>query len=59
MEDIIFKDVYPLFGVSDIRGSSIQRNIAIQGDLLEQLYDVSEIISRSKISQTIAFFWMN
>ncbi len=37
MEAIIFKDVFPLFGVSDIRGSSTRRNDAIRGDLSEQL----------------------
>jgi hypothetical protein len=35
-EPIIFKDVYPLYGISDIRGSSTERNLAIQADLLEQ-----------------------
>ncbi|MEK7727172.1 MAG: GAF domain-containing protein [candidate division KSB1 bacterium] len=37
MEAIIFKDVFPLYGVSDIRGSSTRRNDAIRGDLIEQL----------------------
>lgn len=37
MEAIVFKDVFPLFGVSDIRGSSTRRNDAIRGDLAEQL----------------------
>jgi hypothetical protein len=36
-EPIVFKDVYPLYGLSDIRGSSSQRAAAIQADLLEQL----------------------
>ena len=35
-EPIIFPDVYPLYGISDIRGSSHERNRAIQKDLLEQ-----------------------
>jgi len=33
---IIFNDVYPLYGISDIRGSSNERNRAIQQDLLAQ-----------------------
>jgi hypothetical protein len=37
MEAIVFKDVYPLYGASDIRGSSEARNRAIQADLLEHL----------------------
>ena len=36
-ESIVFQDVYPIYGLSDIRGSSEQRNIAIQADLIDQL----------------------
>ncbi|HIK19059.1 MAG TPA: GAF domain-containing protein [Leptolyngbyaceae cyanobacterium M33_DOE_097] len=35
-EPIVFTSVYPLYGISDIRGSSDERNRAIQADLLEQ-----------------------
>ncbi|MGB5975684.1 MAG: GAF domain-containing protein, partial [Nodosilinea sp.] len=35
---ILFEDVYPLYGISDIRGSSDERNRAIQKDLLTQLH---------------------
>jgi hypothetical protein len=35
-EPILFTEVYPLYGISDIRGSSDERNRAIQTDLLEQ-----------------------
>lgn len=35
-EPIIFNTVYPLYGISDIRGSSEERNRAIQSDLLTQ-----------------------
>jgi GAF domain-containing protein len=35
-EPIVFQDVYPLYGISDIRGSSDQRNRAIQADLQKQ-----------------------
>ncbi len=37
MEPIVFNDVYPLYGQVDIQGSSTRRNLAIQGDLVEQL----------------------
>ena len=37
LEPIIFKDVFPLYGQSDIRGSSTERTKAIQSDLLTQL----------------------
>jgi hypothetical protein len=36
-EAIAFNDVYPLYGVSDIRSSSTLRNQAMRADLLEQL----------------------
>ncbi|MCG8566754.1 MAG: hypothetical protein MI747_16915, partial [Desulfobacterales bacterium] len=37
MEPIIFKDVVPFYGQSDVRGSSQARNQGIQQDLLHQL----------------------
>ncbi|WP_339885430.1 GAF domain-containing protein [Polaribacter vadi] len=37
LDEIVFKDVYPLFGQSDIKGSSEARNTAIQEDLITQL----------------------
>ncbi len=36
-EEIVFQDLIPLYGLSDIRGSSSLRNAAIAADLLEQL----------------------
>ncbi|MEM9451858.1 MAG: GAF domain-containing protein [Cyanobacteria bacterium P01_E01_bin.6] len=36
-EPIVFQNVFPLYGISDIRGSSQERNRAIQADLVEQL----------------------
>lgn len=33
---IIFEKVYPMYGISDIRGSSEERNHSVQQDLLEQ-----------------------
>ena len=37
MEDISFPDVYPLYGQSDIKGSSTARNTSIQADMIHQL----------------------
>jgi len=37
IEEIEFPEVFPLFGQSDIRGSSTERNKAIQADMVEQL----------------------
>ena len=36
-ESIVFQNVYPLYGLSDIRGSSSERNASIKADLVEQL----------------------
>ncbi len=36
-EPIVFRDVYPLYAISDIRGSSDARNRAVQSDLEDQL----------------------
>jgi GAF domain-containing protein len=37
LEPIVFDQVYPLYGLSDVRGSSTQRALSIQADLLAQL----------------------
>jgi hypothetical protein len=47
MEPIIFRDVIPLFGQSDIRGSSEARVKSIQADLTEQLTLAGNIMSRA------------
>ncbi|WP_320009352.1 hypothetical protein [Maridesulfovibrio sp.] len=44
-EDIVFPDVYPLYGSMDIRSSSDERNQAIQDDLLKQLDFASQALS--------------
>ncbi|MFZ1806833.1 MAG: GAF domain-containing protein, partial [Cyclobacteriaceae bacterium] len=35
--DIVFRNVYPMYGQLDIRGSSEKRNLAVREDLIEQL----------------------
>lgn len=44
IETISFEKVFPLYGAVDIRNSSVERNNAIQLDLLEQLALASDII---------------
>lgn len=44
LEPIIFRDVYPLYGSSDIRGSSEARNRAIQADLTAHLTLALDVI---------------
>lgn len=43
-EPIVFANVYPLYGISDIRGSSEERNRAIQSDLLEQFHQGLQVV---------------
>ncbi|MCX2740063.1 GAF domain-containing protein [Pontibacter anaerobius] len=44
IEPIIFREIFPLYGSSDIRSSATERNKAIQGDMLEQLVLAKEVI---------------
>ena len=46
MEPIVFDEIYPLYGVSDIRGSSVHRNAAIQADLVTHLELARDILQR-------------
>lgn len=47
-DQIIFRDVYPLYGVSDVKSSSTKRNAAIGADLLEQLSMLDHVINMVK-----------
>ncbi len=44
MEPIVFDQIYPLYGVSDIRSSSTHRNAAIQADLVAHLELARDIL---------------
>ncbi|MGB2907476.1 MAG: GAF domain-containing protein, partial [Candidatus Aminicenantaceae bacterium] len=44
LEPIVFPNVFPLYGASDIRGSSEYRNAAIQSDLIDHLKMTKEIV---------------
>jgi GAF domain-containing protein len=44
LEPIVFAEVYPLFGVSDIRTSSEHRNAAIQADIIEHFQMAKDIL---------------
>ena len=48
IEPIVFRDVYPLYGTADIRGSSTLRNQAIQEDLTEHLKLALHVISAAQ-----------
>ncbi|WP_354668432.1 MULTISPECIES: GAF domain-containing protein [Cellulophaga] len=44
-KEIVFKDVYPLYGQIDIKDSSVARNIAIQRDIMIQLSEINKVLS--------------
>jgi hypothetical protein len=48
VEPIVFRDVYPLYGAFDIRGSSTLRNLAIQADLGAHLRLAREVVARAR-----------
>lgn len=51
VEPIVFSDIIPIYGSSDIRGSSLERNKAIKSDIMEQLQladELMETISNQK-----------
>lgn len=45
MEPIVFDQVYPLYGIIDIRNSSGERNKALQQDILSQLQWIKRIVN--------------
>lgn len=53
MDSVIFEDVFPLYGLIDIRNSSGERNRAVQEDMLQQLKWVKEIVE--EVQQTLSY----
>lgn len=47
IKDIVFEDVTPLFGQSDIKGSTDERNRAVQSDLISQLELAGKILRQA------------
>ncbi|WP_370637381.1 GAF domain-containing protein [Flagellimonas sp. HMM57] len=43
-KEIVFKDVYPLYGQVDIKDSSKERNLSIQRDLMIQLSEINDVL---------------
>jgi hypothetical protein len=56
MEEIIFRDVYPLYALSDIRNSSLIRNHAIISDLKQNLELAKDIISSATSTKLMPEF---
>ncbi len=54
--EIVFKDVYPLYGQIDIKGSSEARNSATQLDLKLQLQHIQKIINKISLVEPLPIF---
>ncbi|MEM1320112.1 MAG: GAF domain-containing protein [Bacteroidota bacterium] len=56
MEEISFVDVYPLYGQSDIKGSSTERNKAIQADLIAQLRLAKDVLNKAIAQNSLPIY---
>ncbi|WP_233881791.1 GAF domain-containing protein [Tenacibaculum piscium] len=56
IEQIIFKNVYPLYGQSDIKGSSFARNEAIKEDLITQLNMAIYVLKKAYILEKLPIY---
>ncbi|MBL4744773.1 MAG: GAF domain-containing protein [Flavobacteriaceae bacterium] len=56
IEDIVFKNVMPLYGQVDIKGSSTARNSAIKQDLIYQLSLAEDVMATAYEDQKLAIY---
>jgi hypothetical protein len=54
LQEVVFKDVYPLYGQVDIKDSSITRNLSLRDDLLNQLNQLINILEQVSDYQPIS-----
>ncbi|MEM6516138.1 MAG: GAF domain-containing protein, partial [Bacteroidota bacterium] len=54
--EVVFNDIYPLFGQMDVKGSSNARNIATEKDLSMQLNYVSKILDDLNSSDPLPIY---
>jgi hypothetical protein len=53
LEEITFKDVYPLFGLADVRNSSQERTTAIQRDLQQNLKMAKDLLQKINVHKKL------
>jgi hypothetical protein len=53
LEPIVFRDVFPLYAATDIRGSSVQRNRAVQEDLGVHLRLALAVIEAARAARAL------
>lgn len=56
LDEIVFNDVYPLFGQSDIKDSSVARNRAIRNDLVTQLTLAVSVLEEACKSEQLPIY---
>tara|TARA_R110002072_G_scaffold1380_5_gene11621 strand:- start:10265 stop:12649 length:2385 start_codon:yes stop_codon:yes gene_type:complete len=55
-DQIVFEDVYPLYGQSDIKGSSSARNEAIKEDLITQLSLAIDVLDNACATEKLPIY---
>ncbi|MFL1010783.1 GAF domain-containing protein [Flavisericum labens] len=55
-QEIVFEDIYPLFGQIDVKGSSDARNSATQKDLMLQLSLAEKIVSQINETEPLLIY---
>jgi len=55
-KDIIFKDVVPLYGQLDIKGSSNRRNEAIKSDILNQINEIRKVLKQALLITNVTVY---
>jgi hypothetical protein len=55
-DDVVFRDVVPLYGQFDIRGSSTARNHAVQTDLIRQLSAAENVMDAARTSNKLPIY---
>ena len=54
--DIIFKDVIPLYGQLDIKGSSTKRNEAIKSDIVAQINQIRKVLKQAHLITNVTVY---
>lgn len=55
-DDLVFKDVVPVYGQFDIRGSSSARNEAIKNDLIQQMRLADKVMQKAEIDCNLPIY---
>ena len=55
-KNIIFKDVIPLYGQLDIKGSSTKRNEAVKSDLLGQINQIRRVLKQAYLITNVTSY---